>query len=162
MVNGWLIVLWVTVAVAGVVVILLLTYTIVVETTDISGGGGTVDSKPGCDELTSGLPDISAQKCCAGQGITKYNYDLAMDVSPAPVAYQTICRQYCPEGLYDMTNDTCLSDDSNIQSQVSKCLTAIKPTNCTGLAKPVGTSYGTLYYGLRANLNGCQLVTCPQ
>lgn len=156
-----MVLLWVTVVIVGLVIVgLLLAFTVETVATDEGGGSSTV--KPDCSELTAGLPDIGQQECCAGQGIIKYNFDLAMDTSPSPVAYQSICRQYCPSGLYDMTTDTCTTEDPTILSQVSKCLTAIKPVECTGLARPVATSYGTLYYGLRANLVGCPQTTCPQ
>jgi len=154
-----MVLLWVLVVVLALVVLILIVLAILAVEEEESGSG-VITEETSCDQLTEGLPEIGAQPCCEGGGGIKYNYELAMEMSSAPVSYQSICRQYCPPGLYDATQDVCLTTDPLITSQVEKCIKALKPVNCTGLAKPVAISYGSLYYGLRANLEGCSTGPC--
>src|SRR5690606_19115674 len=94
---------------------------------------------------------------CPNDGLIKYNTTLVGLMSPAVIPYQTVCMTYCSTGLYDRSTDTCTSSDQNQVQRTVNCVSATKPDDCIGSAKPVGISNGTLYY-----LNQAQLTSCYQ
>ena len=120
---------------------------------------GTINGTPYCSSLTAGLPDISNQLCCQDQGNVKYNLDIKVDMSPAVISYQSVCKQFCA-GTYDLETDVCSNDTPSDIALVNACLAQMKPRNCIGQAMPLAISNGTIYYGLRADINGCTGVTC--
>lgn len=143
-----------------IVIILIIIIGIIVLLINVSGGGSNnVPFTPsqGCDTRTSGLPDITQSNPCPGT-TQKYMADLNMLVGPAPVPYQTVCKQFCPgNGNYNTQNDTCSSivSGTTAQSQFDTCVTRLKPVDCVGTARPVAISSGLLYYGQQRSLTSC-------
>ena len=145
-----------------IIIITVIIFGIILLLINISGGGsnaGNVKFPPSqaCDANTSGLPDISLTTPCPGT-TQKYMPDLSMLTGPAPVPYQTVCKQFCPGvGNYDTSTDTCasLTSGTTAQAQFDTCVTKLKPVDCVGAAKPVATSDGILYYGQKRSLTSC-------
>lgn len=125
--------------------------------------GGSFTGQPqnpatiSCDSKTSNLTDITKQPTCTGTN-QKYLSTDQLLVGPAPVPYQTVCRQFCPgDGNYNTVNDSCygLTSGSSDEVQFNNCISKLKPTNCTGASLPIATSGGILYYGQDRSLTGC-------
>lgn len=155
--NPALILLWVIVAVLLVLSIgSLIAYSLYLYT---NSGPDIVNPTPQCSDLISQLPNITDQGCCEGQGNIKYNAQLLLDMAPEPTNYQTVCRQFC-SGYYNENTDTCTGDTQYNTRLVSNCVNAMKPVNCIGPALPLALSGSTVYYGNKANLNGCNTVPC--
>lgn len=145
-----------------IIIIALIIIGIVFLLINIAGGGsnaGNVQFPPSqsCDSKTSGLTDISRTTSCPGT-TQKYMGDLNMLVGPAPVPYQTVCKEFCPGvGNYNTTNDTCSSiiSGTTAQDQFDTCIAKLKPVDCVGPANPVAISDGLLYYGQKRSLTAC-------
>ena len=111
---------------------------------------------PNCTSYSKNLPDISEQECC-GSGSDKYYAPLFMNLSPTLATYQSVCSQYCPPNMFNPSTNTCSSTDNLTITRFNNCIDALAPTDCIGMARPVATSKGVLYYGKSINTNtlGC-------
>lgn len=139
----------------GIALIVVLSINLTTTTISLEGSGSVISSKTLCSQLTSGLLNVSNDPFCTGRGNAKYDSELQLIITPSEVWYQSVCSQFCPSGEYDFSNDTCNDDDPEIANRVKRCVTALKPVDCVGQAKPVAISNGTLYYGSVASLETC-------
>jgi hypothetical protein len=152
--NVALVTLWVIVILIAIgIIIFVLWYSLTIWNMTAEKNVINLDSY--CTSLTSDLTDYSTLDLCPNMGLVKYNTTLVGLMSPAVIPYQQVCMTYCSTGLYDRTTDTCTSSDQNQVQRTANCVTATKPVDCIGSAKPVGISNGTLYY-----LNQAQLTSC--
>jgi hypothetical protein len=152
--TGAIVLLWAIIVIIAILVIVsavIFTVVLIIRQSDPT----ILDSTSYCKDLTQGLPDISNQAFCTGRGNVKYNRDLLVDSSPAAIGYQQVCSQFCSVGYYDKSTDTCKSDNDVEIERTSNCVTATRPDNCYGPAKPISISNGTPYYAYQADIVGC-------
>ena len=151
--NVALILLWIIgISIGFIFLVSIISYAVYASNLDPSDG--VIDATPQCSDLISGLPDISDDPFCPGQGNTKYNSDINVIMGPTVVGYQSVCKEFC-SGDYDTETDICSNDTQTNIDLVNNCLAAMRPVDCIGQALPLAISDGTTYYGNRASITRC-------
>jgi hypothetical protein len=108
-----------------------------------------------CKVAYDTLIDVEKLNCCyIGSTPTSKRYvpELDMVVSPNPVYYNDVCKQFCPEG-YD--NGKCLNGIG--QDKYDNCVKISKPDNCIGRSMPVAHVLTTYYYPNSATDSSCKV-----
>jgi hypothetical protein len=146
----WLILLFLVIFL--VVLFFLSVYSYLNNPSVISPSGVTTCNVP-FDQLQS----VAAYNCCTIGSVTtasRYIPELDMVVNPVEIDYQTVCSQFCTEGI-DLVNGICHNRTG--QQKYEKCITLSKPPNtCSKYSLPVAVLGTTYYYPYSAGDQSCK------
>jgi hypothetical protein len=150
------------VLIVAVVIIGLISLTFVL----IEGSESLNTINQPCDQIsTTGLLNTTGLPCVVVNGVTtsdklSVGYQPLAVITPNPYPYKTACATLCGR----VANGHCVDNSGNIDEMLDptyqSCLTKLAPTQCVGVAMPVGYSGNTFYYVKTFYTDDVQTGTC--